>query len=50
MEATGEVGDADPLLPLAGGEVRSPWTGQLKQRAPLIESLARWANASRSRQ
>ncbi len=35
------VGDADPLFPLEGGEVVSPWTGQRVLRPSLTETLSR---------
>jgi polyhydroxybutyrate depolymerase len=40
------VGNADPLVPIHGGEVLSPWSGQWEYRPPLTEALARWAVAS----
>ena len=39
------VGDADPLFPLEGGEVASPWTGQRVLRPSLAETLNRWVGA-----
>jgi polyhydroxybutyrate depolymerase len=39
------VGSEDPLVPIAGGEVRSPWDGRIETRPPLSTSLARWAAA-----
>jgi len=39
------VGAEDPLVPLLGGEVRSPWDGRLERRPPLAESLTRWSTA-----
>jgi polyhydroxybutyrate depolymerase len=38
------VGTDDPLVPLAGGEVRSPWSGQIERRPPVWDGLARWAD------
>jgi polyhydroxybutyrate depolymerase len=37
------VGADDPLVPLEGGEVRSPWGGHVERRPPVGETLARWA-------
>ncbi len=39
------VGDADPLFPLEGGEVTSPWTGRRVGRPALTETLNRWIGA-----
>lgn len=39
------IGDADPLVPLRGGEVRNPWVHRLVRRPPVVESLERWAKA-----
>jgi polyhydroxybutyrate depolymerase len=39
------IGSADPLIPLAGGEVTSPWDGTVIQRPPVGQTLARWAEA-----
>lgn len=39
------VGADDPLVPVAGGQVVSPWDGRIDQRPPLADSLARWATA-----
>ena len=38
------VGTSDPLVPLQGGSVKSPW-GKL-QKTPVAEDLARWAVAN----
>lgn len=38
------VGDSDPLAPLAGGTVRTPW-GKDDERPPVGETLRRWASA-----
>lgn len=40
------VGTADPLIPLHGGEVKSPWGGVLSRRPAVAETLARWAAAN----
>lgn len=39
------IGSEDPLVLVAGGEVRSPWDGHVDHRPPLSHSLARWAAA-----
>ena len=39
------IGDSDPLVPLRGGEVRSPWQHRLVRRPPVAETLERWAAA-----
>jgi polyhydroxybutyrate depolymerase len=39
------VGDADPLVPLEGGEVVSPWGGVPTLKPPVSETVARWAAA-----
>lgn len=39
------VGADDPLVPVGGGDVVSPWDGRIDQRPPLADSLARWATA-----
>jgi polyhydroxybutyrate depolymerase len=39
------IGSADPLMPLEGGTVASPWGGRTFLRAPLTETLRRWAVA-----
>ncbi|HKB02401.1 MAG TPA: PHB depolymerase family esterase [Gemmataceae bacterium] len=38
------VGDADPLVPLAGGTARTPW-GKLGNRPAVADSLERWSRA-----
>jgi polyhydroxybutyrate depolymerase len=38
------VGTADPLMPLAGGPITTPW-GDVEFRAPVAETLADWARA-----
>src|SRR5262249_43015032 len=35
----------DPLLPLDGGTVVSPWSGQAEARPPVRETLEKWAKA-----
>jgi len=37
------IGAADPLVPVRGGAVRSPWKHRLVRRPPVAESLSRWA-------
>jgi polyhydroxybutyrate depolymerase len=37
------VGAADPLVPLDGGAVTSPWGGRVESRPPVWEVLRRWA-------
>jgi polyhydroxybutyrate depolymerase len=37
------IGSADPLVPLRGGDVRSPWRHRLVRRPPVAETLERWA-------
>jgi polyhydroxybutyrate depolymerase len=37
------IGDSDPLVPLHGGLVPSPWSARLVRRPPVVESLERWA-------
>lgn len=39
------VGSADPLVPLRGGSLRSPWTDRLVLRPPVSETLDTWARA-----
>jgi polyhydroxybutyrate depolymerase len=39
------VGTVDPLIPLRGGSVRSPWLHRLVPRPPVSETLERWARA-----
>jgi polyhydroxybutyrate depolymerase len=38
------VGTKDPLMPMEGGEVKSPWAGNWKNQ-PIAEQLTRWAVA-----
>jgi polyhydroxybutyrate depolymerase len=38
------VGTVDPLMPLAGGEIKSPWGGSWTNR-PVDEQLFNWAKA-----
>jgi polyhydroxybutyrate depolymerase len=37
------IGSLDPLVPIRGGEVRSPWSHRYVQRPPIADSLDRWA-------
>jgi polyhydroxybutyrate depolymerase len=39
------VGSVDPLIPLRGGEVRSPWQHRYVRRPPVVETLEKWARA-----
>jgi len=39
------IGSADPLLPLHGGTVVSPWIGKAEPRPPVRETLEKWAKA-----
>lgn len=39
------IGEADPIIPLAGGPVRLPWGGPVRQRPPISRTLTRWASA-----
>lgn len=39
------VGAADPLVPLEGGDVISPWDGQVSRMPPVSSTLERWAVA-----
>lgn len=39
------VGDSDPLVPLHGGEVVSPWTRQREVKPPVRHTLETWARA-----
>jgi polyhydroxybutyrate depolymerase len=38
------IGDADPLVPLAGGAARTPW-GKAEGRPAVADTLRRWATA-----
>jgi polyhydroxybutyrate depolymerase len=38
------IGAADPLVPVRGGDVRSPWKHRLVRRRPVAETLSRWAH------
>lgn len=38
------TGDADPLVPIAGGEIKLPWF-PIRPSPPVMESLQRWAVA-----
>lgn len=37
------IGADDPMVPPFGGNVTSPWTGEVKQRPSAFEGLDRWA-------
>jgi polyhydroxybutyrate depolymerase len=37
------VGSADPLIPLRGGEARSPWQHHFVHLPPVVETLEKWA-------
>jgi len=37
------IGALDPMIPLRGGDVRSPWQHRFVRRAPLADTLDRWA-------
>jgi polyhydroxybutyrate depolymerase len=39
------IGRDDPLAPLAGGDVKSPWTGQTEKKPPVRETLEKWVKA-----
>jgi polyhydroxybutyrate depolymerase len=39
------VGDADPLVPLEGGNIRTPWGLSPTPRPPVRQTLQRWAGA-----
>lgn len=39
------IGTLDPLVPVRGGEVRSPWLHRLVRRPPVAQSLETWADA-----
>jgi len=41
------LGTADPLIPLRGGAVKSPWGGRLVQRPSVASTLEKWAAANR---
>jgi polyhydroxybutyrate depolymerase len=38
------IGAQDPLVPLQGGSIQSPW-GEFRNQPPVEESLAKWAKA-----
>lgn len=40
------IGDRDPLIPLEGGHVITPWR-MVEDRPPIAESLERWGRANR---
>ena len=37
------IGDADPLVPLAGGPVLTPWASEVTDRPSVYSTLERWA-------
>jgi polyhydroxybutyrate depolymerase len=39
------IGSADPLVPLRGGEVRSPWLHRYIRKPPVTDTLECWAAA-----
>jgi polyhydroxybutyrate depolymerase len=39
------IGSLDPLVPVRGGEVRSPWRHRYVRRPPISDTLDRWAKA-----
>lgn len=39
------IGSLDPLVPVRGGQVRSPWQHRYLRRPPVSDSLERWAHA-----
>jgi polyhydroxybutyrate depolymerase len=39
------VGAVDPLIPLRGGDVRSPWQHRYVRRPPVAATLEKWATA-----
>jgi len=39
------IGDADPLVPLAGGPVQTPWGPEVVDRPSVYSTLERWAVA-----
>ena len=39
------IGADDPLVPIRGGQVRSPWLHRYLRRPPLADTLKRWAAA-----
>jgi polyhydroxybutyrate depolymerase len=39
------IGSLDPLVPIRGGEVRSPWQHRYVRRPPVADGLERWARA-----
>jgi polyhydroxybutyrate depolymerase len=38
------IGTADPLIPIAGGMVRTPW-GRVERKPSVADTLARWSRA-----
>ncbi len=39
------IGEADPLVPVRGGRIRTPWSQRPVDRPPLAETLECWAGA-----
>src|SRR5262245_14746657 len=39
------IGSLDPLVPIRGGEVRSPWSHRYIRRPPIADTLDRWTRA-----
>ena len=39
------LGTLDPLIPVRGGDVRSPWQHRLVRRPPVAQTLEAWAAA-----
>jgi polyhydroxybutyrate depolymerase len=39
------IGTLDPITPLDGGPVTSPWTGRISQRPAMHDTLTAWATA-----
>src|SRR5262249_14593728 len=39
------IGSEDPLIPMRGGEARSPWLHRLVRRPPVTVTLEAWAAA-----
>src|SRR5262245_9433441 len=40
------IGDADPLVPLAGGPVQTPWSMEATNRPSVYSTLERWAGSN----
>ena len=43
------IGSHDPLVPMRGGDVRSPWQHRYVRRPPVSDTLERWARFARLR-